>query len=198
MSIPLTQHFHSFNMNMHKWLLTNFDASCLYVRDRSWFILALTISQAVYTNTPSANGLVTDYREWQIPLGRRFRSLKIWFVLRSYGAAGLREYIRKTTQYGEDFAGWVRGRGDLFEVVSGPSFALTVFRVVGGDEGERNERTRLLYDKVNETGKMWVTSTVLEGRFAIRMVTSVRTTGREDVERAFGMFVEFAEGIAKR
>lgn len=193
--ISLIQTFHSFNMNMHKWLLANFDASCLYVRNRAWFVQALSINQAVYTNAASAGGLVTDYREWQIPLGRRFRSLKIWFVLRSYGIAGLQEYIRRTIKLGEGFAASVRERGDLFELVSGPSFALTVFRVVGSDEEERSERTRRLYERVNASGKMWVTSTVLDGRFAIRLMTGVRTTGEVHVQRAVETLVREAEGV---
>lgn len=193
--ISLIQTFHSFNMNMHKWLLANFDASCLYVRNRAWFVQALSINQAVYTNAASAGGLVTDYREWQIPLGRRFRSLKIWFVLRSYGIAGLQEYIRRTIKLGEGFAASVRERGDLFELVSGPSFALTVFRVVGSDEEERSERTRRLYERVNASGKMWVTSTVLDGRFAIRFMTGVRTTGEVHVQRAVETLVREAEGV---
>ncbi|KAK0619814.1 pyridoxal phosphate-dependent transferase, partial [Immersiella caudata] len=196
-SLPTTSTFHSFNMNMHKWLLTNFDASCLYVRNRAWFIRALTINQAVYNNSHSQGGLVTDYREWQIPLGRRFRALKIWFVLRSYGASGLRAYIRKTTSLGESFASWVRERDDLFEILTPPAFALAVFRMKGRDEEEANRRTKELERRVDGCGKMWVTSTVLEGRFAIRMVTSVRSTERADVERAFGMFVEFSEGVLK-
>ncbi|KAK0643548.1 pyridoxal phosphate-dependent transferase [Cercophora newfieldiana] len=194
-SLPSTATFHSFNLNMHKWLLTNFDASCLYVRDRAWLIRALTVNQAVYSNSASSGGLVTDYREWQIPLGRRFRALKIWFVLRSYGASGLRAYISKTIQLGERFASLVQERKDLFEILTGPRFALTVFAMRGGSEEEANVRTRELYSRVEGSGKMWVTSTVLEGRFAIRMVTSVRTTEGEDVERAFALFVEFAEGI---
>jgi len=196
--VALTRHFHSFDMNMHKWLLTNFDASCLYVRDRDWFVQALTVNQAVYGNKASEGGLVTDYREWQIPLGRRFRSLKIWFVLRSYGVAGLQEYISRTIAQGEDFAAMLRTRPDLFEIVTGPSFALTVFRLVGGSDEEKNRLTKELYDRVNASGKMWTTSTMLEGRFCIRMVTSVRTTMKEHVDSAFKMLVEGAEEIVPR
>ncbi|KAM7206879.1 aromatic-L-amino-acid decarboxylase [Naviculisporaceae sp. PSN 640] len=196
-AISLTSTFHSFDMNMHKWLLTNFDASCLFVRNRNWFIQALSINQAVYGNAASDGGLVTDYREWQIPLGRRFRSLKIWFVLRSYGAEGLRAYIRRTIGMGEDFAGWVGGREDLFEVLTGPSFALTVFRMVGETEEVRNERTKRLCEGINGSGRVWVTSTVLDGRFAIRFMTGVRTTEGKHVEGAFKLIVEVAEGIVK-
>ncbi|KAK3943801.1 pyridoxal phosphate-dependent transferase [Diplogelasinospora grovesii] len=189
--------FHSFNMNMHKWLLTNFDASCLFVRDRNWFIQALSVNQAVYGNAASAGGLVTDYREWQIPLGRRFRALKIWFVLRSYGGAGLREYIHKTVKLGEEFAEMLKGRGGLFEILTGPSFALVVFALRGKTPEEGNVRTKELCERVNKSGKMWVTGTTLDGRFAIRFMTGVRTTEKEHVEMAFKMLVEVAEDITQ-
>ncbi|KAM7216004.1 Pyridoxal phosphate-dependent transferase [Rhypophila decipiens] len=191
--------FHSFDMNMHKWLLTNFDASCLFVRNRNWFVQALSINQAVYGNAASDGGLVTDYREWQIPLGRRFRSLKIWFVLRSFGVEGLQGYIRRTVKMGEDFAGWVKGREDLFEVITGPAFALTVFRMVGDGEEMRNERTRALCERVNGSGRMWVTGTLLDGsRFAIRFMTGVRSTEERHVRAAFELLVEVAEEIVNK
>lgn len=195
--ISLIESFHSFDMNMHKWLLTNFDASCLYVRNREWFVRALTVNQAVYGNKASADGLVTDYREWQIPLGRRFRSLKIWFVFRSYGITGLQAYIRRTTQVGEEFGAWVREKKELFEVLTGPSFALTVFRTTGKTEEEKNERTKKLAEKINASGKIWITSTVLDGRYAIRFMTGVSKTEKEDVERAFGIVVAAAEEVLK-
>ena len=122
----------SFNMNMHKWLLVNFDASCLFVQNRNDLTRALSISAAYYENKASDSGLVTDYRDWQIPLGRRFRSLKIWFVMRCYGLEGMRQHIRKTVRLGEVMEEWVRGRGDLFEVVGVPRFALTCFRIRPG------------------------------------------------------------------
>lgn len=199
--IGLISRFHSFDMNMHKWLLVNFDASCFFVRNREWLTQALSVNQAVYGNKASDGGLVTDYREWQIPLGRRFRSLKIWFVLRSYGVKGLREHIRRTIKMGEDFAEGLRGRSDLFEIVSGPSFALTVFRLAAKAEGasleERNAQTKALYEKVNATGKMWLTSTELDGRFAIRLMTAVRTTETEHIQTAVKTLVEIAEEVLR-
>ncbi len=122
-------HFDSFNFNMHKWLLVNFDASCLFVQNRRDLTRALSISAAYYTNKHSDSGLVTDYRDWQIPLGRRFRALKIWFVMRSYGIKGMQEHISRTIGLGEMFAEWVRGKRDLFEMVGRPMFALTCFRI---------------------------------------------------------------------
>lgn len=193
-------HFHSFNFNMHKWLLTNFDASCVFVANRAWLEEALGSELHVYRNTYSDGGLVTDYRNWQIPLGRRFRSLKVWFVLRSYGVAGLQKYIRRGVSQGELFAGWLRARADLFEIITGPAFALTVFRLAPpGMESEekKSELTRALYEEVNRSGKLWVTSTVLEGKFAIRVMTGNITTEEEHVKAAYELILATAERVVK-
>lgn len=193
-------HFHSFNFNMHKWLLTNFDASCVFVANRAWLEEALGSELHVYRNTYSDGGLVTDYRNWQIPLGRRFRSLKVWFVLRSYGVAGLQGYIRRGVAQGELFAGWLRARPELFEIITGPAFALTVFRLApSGVESEekKSELTRALYEEVNRSGKLWVTSTVLEGKFAIRVMTGNITTEEEHVKAAYELILATAERVVK-
>ncbi|KAK4554340.1 hypothetical protein LTR86_008548 [Recurvomyces mirabilis] len=120
----------SFDMNMHKWLLTNFDASCLFVQKRKDLTDALSISPAYLKNQFSDSGLVTDYRDWQIPLGRRFRALKIWFVLRTWGVEGLRRHIQHHINLGNLFAELVRAREDLFGILVEPRFALTVFTVL--------------------------------------------------------------------
>jgi aromatic-L-amino-acid/L-tryptophan decarboxylase len=119
----------SFDMNMHKWLLVNFDASCLYVQNRNDLTRALSITPSYLQNKHTDSGLVTDYRDWQIPLGRRFRALKIWFVMRSYGLEGMQAHIRKTERIGDVFATLVRQRQDLFEIIAPPRFALTCFRI---------------------------------------------------------------------
>jgi glutamate/tyrosine decarboxylase-like PLP-dependent enzyme len=90
--------FDTFNMNAHKWMLTNFDCSLLWTRNRSDLIDALTITPEYLRNKHSESGLVVDYRDWQIPLGRRFRSLKLWFVIRTYGLTGLRNYVRHVSE----------------------------------------------------------------------------------------------------
>ncbi|KAL8715297.1 MAG: hypothetical protein Q9225_006431 [Loekoesia sp. 1 TL-2023] len=112
-------------------------SSCLFFPRREPLISALSITPSYLQNSYSASGLVTDYRDLQIPLGRRFRALKIWFVLRSYGINGLKRHVRRHIELGERFAEWVRNEGrDLFEIVSGPRFALTVLRVKTPDEKE--------------------------------------------------------------
>ncbi|KIH90282.1 aromatic-L-amino-acid decarboxylase [Sporothrix brasiliensis 5110] len=192
--------FHSFNMNMHKWLLTNFDCSCAFVRDRRWLVDALGADAHYYKNDYSDGGLVTDYRDWQLPLGRRFRSLKAWFVLRTYGGEGLRAYIRRSISLGERFADSLKARPDLFEIITGPQFALTVFRAAKRTPDEPLEvtsaRTRRVCELVNGGGKIWVTGTTLEGNTAaIRVMTGNFSTHTEHVDGASKIFVETAEKV---
>ncbi|KAJ9638950.1 hypothetical protein H2199_006811 [Coniosporium tulheliwenetii] len=217
-------HFDSFDMNMHKWLLTNFDASCLFVRRRHDLTSALSITPSYLRNTFSDSGLVTDYRDWQIPLGRRFRALKIWFVLRSYGIDGLQSYIRNHIELGELFHSLVKGRPDLFSVLTGPAFALTVITVVpkrpqqmrnASKPDPRHEAftndftpdaekqalfdanavTKEVYELVNSRGEIFITSGVVNGTYAIRIVSANANTEEKYIRRAFEILVETAEEV---
>ena len=107
----------SFAVNPHKWLLVNFDCDAFYTRDREALLAALSVTPEYLRNAASGSGAVIDYRDWQIPLGRRFRALKLWFVMRHYGAEGLRAHIRKHVRMAEDSATWVAADG-RFEVIS--------------------------------------------------------------------------------
>ncbi len=123
----------SYAFNPHKWLLTNFDCDCFYVADRASLIDALSITPEYLRNDASESGAVIDYRDWQVPLGRRFRALKLWFVLRSYGAEGLRRHVREHVR----LSGWFTGlvvADPRFELCAPPALNLTCFRHVGGDE----------------------------------------------------------------
>ena len=182
---------------MHKWLLTNFDASCLYVRKRKDLIDALSITPSYLRNEFSESGLVTDYRDWQIPLGRRFRSLKIWFVLRTYGIKGLQEHIRKHVKFGEVFAGLVKSRNDLFEIMTGPSFALTVFTVVPKVAGkaEQDKITKDVYELVNKRAEIYITSSVIGGVYAIRVVSANPLAEERNIRKAFQILVETTEEV---
>ncbi|KAH8803204.1 pyridoxal phosphate-dependent transferase [Xylogone sp. PMI_703] len=192
-----TEHFHSFNVNMHKWLLTNFDASCLFVKKRKDLIDALSIMPAYLRNEFSESGLVTDYRDWQIPLGRRFRSLKIWFVLRTYGVKGLQAHIRKHIKFGELFFELLQTRKDLFEIITGPTFALTVFNVIPNKPGkeEQDRVTKEVYELVNKRGEIYITSTVVDGIYAIRVVSSNPLANEKNVRKAFEIIVKTAEEV---
>ncbi len=90
-------------MNPHKWLLTNFDCDCFWTRDRASLLAALSVTPEYLRNAASDAGAVIDYRDWQIPLGRRFRALKLWLVLRTFGARALRDYIREHVRLAQVF-----------------------------------------------------------------------------------------------
>ncbi|OAL49004.1 dopa decarboxylase-like protein [Pyrenochaeta sp. DS3sAY3a] len=126
---PPMASFDSFNFNLHKWLLVNFDCSAFFIKKRKDLIDTYSCTPSYLRNPHSESGMVTDYRDWQIPLGRRFRSLKVWFVLRSYGVNGLREFIRGHVKLGEYFHGLLLERPDLFKIVTKPAFGLVTFQI---------------------------------------------------------------------
>ncbi|KAI0874093.1 pyridoxal phosphate-dependent transferase [Hypoxylon argillaceum] len=194
---PVLARFHSYNTNLHKWLLVNFDCSLLYVRDRAWLTEALSVSLAILQNAHSDSGLVTDYRDWQIPFGRRFRSLKVWFVVRTYGVRGLQAHVRKHVGLAEAFAALLRSRPDLFEIVTGPRFALTAFRLKGKGPAatvlEINALTKKSYDDVLADGQIFLSSTVVGGVFAIRHCPATPFVEERHIKKHFEILVASAE-----
>lgn len=192
-------HFHSFDMNMHKWLLVNFDASCLFIKKRKDLTDALSITPSYLRNEFTESGLVTDYRDWQIPLGRRFRALKIWFVLRTYGVSGLQAHIRKHIKFGELFNELLRSRADLFHIITGPAFALNVFNIIPKDEkagkGEYDSLTKDVYELINRRGEIYLTSSVVGGVYAIRVVSANPLAQESFIRKAFGILVDTAEEL---
>ena len=183
----------SFDMNMHKWLLTNFDASILFIRNRSNLTSALSITPSYLKNSHTDSGLVTDYRDWSIPLGRRFRALKIWFVLRTYGINGLKAHIRKHIVMGEKFADWVRERSDLFLMPAPPAFALTTFTLRAG-----NEETKDVYERINAGGEIFITSSVVKGIYMIRIVLANEKGEESHLRKAFALIVKTTEEVLKQ
>jgi aromatic-L-amino-acid decarboxylase len=193
--------FDSFNMNMHKWLLTNFDCSCLFVKERKHLLNALSITPSYLRNEFSERGLVTDYRDWQIPLGRRFRALKAWFVMRTYGAEGLRKHIRNCVTVGTGFYERIKSRPDLFQIFTPPAFGLTVFTInIGTKNGikARNEATKEVYEAINADGEIFITSTVVDGTYAIRIVSGNPKIEDKHLARAFEIIVAKAEEVKNR
>ena len=123
----------SYATNPHKWLLTNFDCDAFWVADPDALVGALSVLPEFLRNAPTESGAVIDYRDWQVPLGRRFRALKLWAVLRWYGAEGLREHIRTGVALAQELASWARA-DPRFEVVAPHPLALVCLRLVAGDE----------------------------------------------------------------
>jgi aromatic-L-amino-acid decarboxylase len=151
------EHADSLCFNPHKWLLTNFDCSAFWTRDRAALVDSLSVTPEYLRNRASEEGDVIDYRDWQIPLGRRFRALKLWFVLRHYGAEGLRRHIRREVELAQQFESLV-GADDRFEICAPRRLALVCFRRRGSDE-----ENRALLERVNRSGKAYLSHTVLPG-----------------------------------
>ncbi|KAI9803130.1 MAG: hypothetical protein M1833_001201 [Piccolia ochrophora] len=217
----LTEHFESFDsfdMNMHKWLLTNFDARHVTMPAvEVWHLIdALSVTPSYLRNEYSDSGLVIDYKDWQIPLGRRFRALKIWFVLRTYGAQGLKSYVREHIRLGKLFASWIDSSRDIFKILTEPAFALTAFHVdssLGPDDGafgdsglasngdhaaetqsrsltDVNELTKEVYETVNRRGEIFLTSSVVNGIYIIRVVSANARTEEKYLRKAFNILVD--------
>lgn len=180
----------SFNFNPHKWLLTNFDCSCLWVRDRKGLIDSMSITPEYLRNPASESGRVVDYRDWHIPLGRRFRALKLWFVIRRYGVEGLRAHIRGHVALAEEFEGWAR-RDPRLEVVMPRSLALLCIAHRGGDVA-----TKRLHERVNASGRAYLSHTVVPvggaPRFVIRVAIGGAATQREHVRALWELIDEHA------
>ncbi len=169
----------SYCFNPHKWLLTNFDCDCFYVGDRAALIEALSVLPEYLRNEASDSKAVIDYRDWQVPLGRRFRALKLWFVLRSYGAEGLRAMIRRHVELASSFASWVEA-ADNFELCAPVHLNLVCFRHRGGDEVNHE-----LLEHLNSSGKLYLTHTKLNDRTVLRMSIGQSRTELRHVEAAW-------------
>ncbi|MFQ5554357.1 MAG: pyridoxal phosphate-dependent decarboxylase family protein, partial [Acidimicrobiia bacterium] len=167
----------SYVFNPHKWMMTTFDCSAFFVADRSQLIETMSILPPYLRDQAAASDEVVDYRDWHVPLGRRFRALKLWFVLRSYGASGIRALVRNHVALAHDLADRVTGNNRL-ELVAPVPFALVCFRHVGGDEA-----TAALAEAINADGRAHVTPSEIDGRSFIRVAIGQTTTEARHVER---------------
>ena len=167
----------SYCTDAHKWLLTAFDCTLLWTRRPAVLVEALAVVPEYLRNAASESGAVVDYRDWQIPLGRRFRALKLWSVLRWYGLDGLRAHIRSHVELACELASWVAA-SEHFELGAAPSLGLVCLRV----RGPGDEATRAVLDRVNGSGRAVLTHTVVDGRYLIRVAIGGIYTERRHVE----------------
>lgn len=177
----------SYVFNPHKWMLTNFDCTAFYVADRIPLIGALSVLPEYLRNDASASGAVIDYRDWHIPLGRRFRALKLWFVIRHYGIEGLQAFVSEHLRLAKLFASWVDAEPD-FELAAPTPVNLVCFRHKGGDDA--NQR---IMDRVNRSGKMYITHTKLDGKLTLRMSIGQTSTAERHVSNAWELIRAAAE-----
>ncbi|HVV72766.1 MAG TPA: pyridoxal-dependent decarboxylase [Verrucomicrobiae bacterium] len=179
----------SYAFNPHKWMFTNFDCDCFYVADRAALIKSLSVLPEYLRNQATESGAVIDYRDWQVPLGRRFRALKLWFVIRHYGVEGLRFHIRRHVQLAQEFAQWVAA-SDQFEVLAPVPLNLVCFAHRAGDEFNRN-----LLERLNRSGKLYLTHTVLNGKFALRFCVGQTHTEARHVQAAWRLLQDSATAL---
>uniref|UniRef100_A0A7S3LUL0 Aromatic-L-amino-acid decarboxylase n=1 Tax=Palpitomonas bilix TaxID=652834 RepID=A0A7S3LUL0_9EUKA len=180
----------SFNFNAHKWMLTNFDCSVLWVQNRTHLLDALSITPEYMRNKASESGLVVDYRDWQIPLGRRFRALKLWFVMRSFGAEGIRQHIQDGIELARYFEEELKKDG-RFEIPVPRSFGLVCFRL----KGKGNEANQALLDAVNATKKTFIIHTALEGKTTLRFAAGGVMSEKEHVDNVLSLLKDSAASI---
>ena len=179
----------SYCFNPHKWMFTNFDCSCFWVADRAALINALSILPEYLLNEATESGAVFDYRDWQVPLGRRFRALKLWFVLRYYGVEGLQYHIRRHIELTRQLAEWIEA-DEHFEIVAPVPFNLICLRHRGSDE-----LNKALLDELNESGEIFITHTKLNDRFVIRICIGQTRTELEHVEQAWQLITATASRL---
>ncbi|MFE9749149.1 pyridoxal phosphate-dependent decarboxylase family protein [Saccharothrix saharensis] len=165
----------SFTANAHKWMLTAFDLSLFWTAHRDVLVDALTILPEYLRNTATDSGTVTDYRDWQIPLGRRFRALKLWSVLRWYGLEGIRDHLRGHVELASLLESWIEASDD-WELVAPRTLSLLTIAHRSGDTA-----TRAAMDHVNASGHAFITHTVVNGRFAIRVAIGAEATKEHHV-----------------
>ncbi|MFZ1769098.1 MAG: pyridoxal-dependent decarboxylase [Caldilinea sp.] len=169
----------SYCFNPHKWMFTNFDCDAFFVADRKALIDTLSILPEYLRNEATKSGAVIDYRDWQISLGRRFRALKLWFVIRHYGVEGLQYHVREHVRLAQEFAGWVRA-SQTFEMAAPAPLNLVCFRHVGGDAVNQQ-----IMDRLNASGDLYLTHTRLDGKLTLRLVVGQTHTRAEHVRAAW-------------
>jgi aromatic-L-amino-acid decarboxylase len=179
----------SYCFNPHKWMFTNFDCDCFFVADRAGLIRALSILPEYLRNQATESGAVIDYRDWQVPLGRRFRALKLWFVIRSFGVEGLQQRIREHVRLAREFAAWLQ-QDNRFELAAPVTFSLVCFRHRGGDAANQQ-----ILDALNASGKLLLSHTRLDGKMTLRLSIGQTNTQQRHVEHAWRAIQEMASTL---
>jgi aromatic-L-amino-acid decarboxylase len=179
----------SYCFNPHKWMFTNFDCDVFWVGNRQELINTFSILPEYLRNKATESGEVFDYRDWHVQLGRRFRSLKLWFVIRHYGVEGLQFHIRKHVELARKFKEWVLESED-FELFVEPPFNLVCFRHKNDDDFNMK-----LMNTVNSTGKAFFTHTKLNGQVVLRMSIGQTNTEEKHVKATWDLIERIARDM---
>lgn len=186
----------SFVFNPHKWMFTNFDCSAYFVKDPASLVRTFEIHPE-YLKT-GVDAEVKNYRDWGIQLGRRFRALKLWFVIRSYGVEGLQRMVREHIRLAQMFKGWVEEH-ECFELMAPVPLSLVCFRLNDGRrEEDLNELNRQFLERINEKRRVFLTQTTLKGKYVLRMAIGSRTTEERHVRDAWRQISRTADKLLKR
>jgi aromatic-L-amino-acid decarboxylase len=179
--------------NPHKWLGAQFDCSAHFLRQPEDLLRTLAIHPD-YLITHGADG-ITDYSEWSIPLGRRFRALKLWFLLRAYGLGGLRQMIRQHVSWAEALADRIASTPG-FTMLSSPMLSLFAFRHEPTGVTDLDAHNLALLQAINDDGRIYLTQAKVDGQIGLRFQVGQFETTAEDVEVAYDVIVELATSLA--
>ncbi len=185
----------SFVFNPHKWLFTNFDCTAHFVKDPETLVKTLGIRPS-YLETRGHDGIL-NYSEWSIPLGRRFRALKLWFVIRSYGVERMQVMIRNHVRLTNEIAERLRAE-ENFEIVTEPILSLFSFRFCPEGSEDFDELNARLVQAINDDGRIYLTQTTVSGSYVIRFTVGQTYTSSEDVNMAFDVIIELAKSLRWR
>ncbi|WP_137702121.1 pyridoxal phosphate-dependent decarboxylase family protein [Marimonas lutisalis] len=178
--------------NPHKWLGTQFDLSAHFIRSPEDLTRTLAI-QPEYLKTHGADGII-NYSEWSVPLGRRFRALKLWFLLRAYGLAGLRQMIRNHVAWSQALADRLRAHPD-FEIVTEPVLSLFTFRYAPPGASDLDDLNQRLVNAINDDGRIYITQTRTRGELVIRFQAGQFDATEDDVKTAYNVITEIAKTL---
>lgn len=182
----------SYVFNPHKWMMVNFDCTAYFVKEREWLLRTFEILPE-YLKT-KADKQVNNYRDWGIPLGRRFRALKLWFVLRSFGVEGIQQKIRVHIAWAQRLEKEIIQTPD-FEILAPVSLNLVCFRYAPQGQEDLNTLNEKLLQAINATGKAYLTHTKLRGQYTLRMVIAQTNTTWEHVAAAWAMIQHLAQAL---
>ena len=179
----------SYCFDAHKWMFTNFDCSCFYVADRETLTRSLDVLPEYLRNQTAGPGAVFEYRNWHVPLGRRFRALKLWFVIHHYGVEGLQFLVRRHVEIAQTFLKWVQG-DSRFELMAPAPLNLICFRLKAPDELNQG-----LLRRLNCSGRLYLSHTRLNGKYTIRFCVAQTNTELPHVERAWKTICDEADAL---
>jgi len=180
----------SYTFNPHKWMLTNFDCSVLYVDDRNKITSAMSVVPEYLKNKGSETGQVIDYMDWSVPLGRKFRGLKLWQVINYYGTEGLQKYIRENVEHTQILKSWIE-EDDNFEIIAPVPLNLICFKHKKGSAFNQK-----LHETVNQTGKLYITRTKINDEYILRFSIGQATGTIDHIKKSWKLIQQTAKNIS--